>query len=83
VDVGSVEVHPWLTGELMANKFYSEQIHGKAKTGSGPSPGLQSGSGTTEFKVKQGWSDGLPGKAGPDRSGGVKKAKVYSSSEGL
>ena len=66
----------------MANKFYNEQLHGPAQAGAGRSPEAN-GTGSSGFKVKQGWSDGLPGKAGPNRSNGVKKAKAYSSSEGL
>jgi hypothetical protein len=35
------------------------------------------------MKVKPGFKTGVPGKTGPDRSGGTPKAKVYADSEGL
>lgn len=68
----------------MANKYFNEQIHGKAPKGMGANVEATPGGGKTSMRVKQSWSTGLPGKAqSKSRSGGVKKAKTYSHSEGL
>ena len=66
----------------MANKFFNEQLHGKPPAGGGRSAEAN-GSGSSGFKVKQGYAPGLPGKSGPNRSNGVEKARVHPSSEGL
>lgn len=68
----------------MANKHFNEQVWpGGMKKGKGASPGLKSGGGAS-FNEKPSFPGAdLPGKAGPDRSAGVKKAKIDPKRIGL
>lgn len=61
----------------MANKFHAQPMKGQ-----GPRP-MKPGK-APSMKEKPGFSTGVPGKKQPrDRSGGVKRTKVYADSEGL
>jgi hypothetical protein len=65
----------------MANRYYTNFEDRKISSGSAPTPGSKSRESTVNEKTAA-WP-GLPGKSGPDRSGGVKKVKAYAKSEGI
>lgn len=65
----------------MANNYHSQNSNVKNKGHGGvkpPSPGK-----SMSFVEKTAGWGGLPGKSGPNRSNGVKKAKAYVKSEGI
>lgn len=66
----------------MVNAFYNGAVRNTGKPGGRPSPGTPAAP-KPSFNEKGGFKGGLPGKAGPDRSGGAKKAKIYPSSDGI
>lgn len=61
----------------MPNQYFKQM--GGAK----PPPTGPRAEGKAPFKEKTAAWPGLPGKSGPNRSAGVKRAKVYPSSQGL
>ena len=66
----------------MANRDFGEVKHGMGgRSGSIPATGKKGPSATVK-EGTAGWG-GLPGKSGPNRSGGVIKVKQYPKSEGL
>lgn len=65
----------------MANQMHKEMMGNEPPSG-GRDPKSPKGS-TPGMRVKPGFSTGLPGKSGPDRSAGVEKVKQYPDSEGL
>lgn len=68
----------------MANKYFNHQVGNiKASGGSGAKTSVGSGSGGGGMTEKTANWPGLPGKSGPNRSGGTPKAKTYPKSAGL
>lgn len=67
----------------MPNPFFNNQVRTMSKPGGRPSPGEPKGA-KAAVKESPGFKGaGLPGKAGPNRSAGGQKAKVYPSSDGI
>jgi hypothetical protein len=70
-------------GAAMPNGYFNNQVReGLNKSGKGKE--LPSGKKpATTIGLKPGFKTGAPGKTQKDRSGGVKKAKIYPDSDGL
>lgn len=69
----------------MSNVYFNGQNRSSPVTGKGGgSKTAQPGGGSMAFREKPGFKTGAPGKTqSKDRSGGVKRATVSPSSEGL
>ena len=65
----------------MASRYFTELKERRVSGGKKYSP--PSGSMSSSLNEKTAAWPSLPGKSGPDRSGGVKKLKVCAKSEGL
>lgn len=67
----------------MPNPIHNNMHGANRKGGQGPSPQASGSSPKLSMPEKTANWGGLPGKTGPNRSGGVKKLKVYPKSEGI
>jgi hypothetical protein len=66
----------------MPNKYHGN-LTGNGKFSGGSNKDSRGGSSPSSMPEKTASWPGLPGKTGPDRSGGVKKLKVHPKSEGM
>ncbi len=68
----------------MANQNFSENRGENGGSSMSPpkAPGTHGGK-APAFKVKPGFNTGVPGKKGPDRSAGVKRARVHVNPDGI
>lgn len=67
----------------MSNGYFNGQTRTSLKGGKGANP-RASGGKSASMNEKPGFATGAPGKKqSKDRSGGVKRAKVYAGSDGL
>ena len=68
----------------MANKYYATDIAPtKLSGGEGGRHAAQGKAAPRSMPEKTANWSGPPGKTGPDRSGGVKKAKAYAKAAGI
>lgn len=67
----------------MSNDRFNDQLNDQEpQDGQGQKP-LPAGSKSQDIPMRTADWPGLPGKAGPDRSAGVPKEKVYATAEGI
>ena len=66
----------------MSNPLYNKASSPRPTGGKKPGPDRKAGGRGSVTEKTASWP-GLPGKAGPNRSAGTPKAKVYPKSEGL
>jgi hypothetical protein len=68
----------------MPNGYFNNQVRQGLKGGKGATTGQKGGKATTTLGLKPGFKTSAPGKKqSKDRSGGVKRAKIYPDSDGL
>jgi hypothetical protein len=71
------------SGSKMPNGYFNNQVRQGLKGGKGASTAKTGSLPKPSLNLKPGFNTSAPGKKQKDRSAGVKRAKIYPSSDGL